>query len=194
MEQNRFLPWIGDEYNAASQRLLVVGISHYETPGDEYPEFTREIVEGWVNHNETRGLPYFTKLMTALTGAPGHVRKEVYSRLAFMNFCQTYVSGVKVSPTKQQWERGREAFVETLAELRPTHILATGITLWDELPPFSREIAVSGFGPKEIGIYSVGGNEAVATYMKHPSSYAYSGAVEHVRILPFLQLVPPFGR
>ena len=40
-----FLPWVGQHYGRGSRfgvRLLVLGESHYGTPGEEGPDYTKE--------------------------------------------------------------------------------------------------------------------------------------------------------
>ena len=53
----RFQPWVGGSYlggGVLGQRVMVLGESHYASPADDRPSFTRDIVREYVYRRRDR--------------------------------------------------------------------------------------------------------------------------------------------
>lgn len=63
-------------------------------------------------------------------------RSDFWNSVAFYNYVQEPVLEARCRPTSQMFAAGRQAFVEILSSLQPTHVLALGIELWRHMPEF----------------------------------------------------------
>ena len=95
-------------------------------------------------------------------------------------------------PTSQQFAASTGAFREVLHLLDPTHILATGGTLWGGMPHFdvegaSGEFLTLGEEKMEVGRYATPSGYALTTVIPHLSRY-FSPPRWHKPVQAFLAM------
>jgi hypothetical protein len=133
---DRFAPWVGSRYSEGigSLRILLVCESHYGAKKNERPSVTPEIVKALALEEQhplaTRKLrrhPHFTKIMTAVMNVKRRFdraeKREFWNRVAYYHFLQKFISGPRVLPSEEAWERGKIAFAEVLDVLVPNLII-----------------------------------------------------------------------
>lgn len=171
-----FNPYQGPAYYASNTRLLVVGHSHWGAVPS--PSLTIDTVNEWMLGEQN--LPYFSKLARVLTGADAVEvdRKKAFSNISFYNFYQSVLRKHDAQPTDEQFQVATKAFPEILKLLNPTHILVTGITLWNDMPGFDsgdgqRLVSVDRYNTY-TGRYNTPGGYAIAVGIVHMASYGFS--------------------
>jgi hypothetical protein len=92
------------------------------------------------------------------------------------------------------WAKGVKPFFEVLNDLKPTHVLALGNRLWENLPNDGKEappIKVDGI-ERDAWYYPLSdGNCVIATWVYHPSSGKGKKTGENHRIISaFLKAMP----
>ena len=138
-----FDPWIGPLYDRegllehGGLRLLLVGESHYGTPGTERSGFTEEVVRRLALNGGHR---FFTTVTRAVTGdrrAGAAQRRDLFERIAFVNCVQAFAaesSSDRTRPTPEMWEVGIRALSATVAEVLPDAVLALSLSIGKRLP------------------------------------------------------------
>lgn len=165
-----FKPFEGSDYRQSGVRLLVVGHSHWGAQPS--PTLTQDTVTEWMNNEQN--ISYFSKLARVLTGAEaGQVdRRASLKDIAFYNFYQSVMPERSAQPTHEQFLLATSAFPLVLNLVDPTHVLVTGITLWNDMPGFD-----STEPPKPV---QVGRFYTVAGRYKTPSGYAIAVGIPHM--------------
>ncbi len=143
-----FAPYVGPRFQDGPVRLLLVGESHYGDPDHDPFEATRTVVRKW----QTRewAIRFLTVGARILTGQQAWQvdRCGAFADVAFYNFIQVAMPTVRHRPTREQGLASWAAFREVLANLDPTHIVATGPGfLWSVMPPSDRrsdQVALGG--------------------------------------------------
>ena len=143
--QPKFQPWKGKGYGRSSNlglptKLLILGESHYGDPEDWrrwHGQPTKGVVGEYCNEG---GYPFFTKILRTVMGpetptdTTAH-RSQFFNSIAFSNYVQRSVGDTpEIPPTREMWEEAAAPFRATLEYLRPTHIVACGMRLWDHMP------------------------------------------------------------
>ena len=133
-----FLPWIGNGFGHDNRldlpaRVLIIGESHYDAPATS--EITIEVVKEVIAGTRVR---FFTSAFKAICGPDTDPTREAVAEfchsISFYNFVQDMIEAAGVAPSEGQWERGTAAFFECLDSLKPSHVVACGFRLWDNLP------------------------------------------------------------
>ena len=149
LRRRRHKPWCGEHYGQnRDRRLLILGESHHvEHDGENNEGLTCDVVTSYLDGRAdpgTRGYyGFFTKLHNIISGTRGWVgedqRRQSWNSVAFANYIQEALGpdyrGEWRLLTDNQRDDAREAFKETLDELRPTHILVAGKALWSHFAP-----------------------------------------------------------
>ena len=212
-----FQPWRGDCYGLDNnlelpKRLLVLGESHYGDTEKAYPDLTKDVVEEVFAKAED--VPYryrfFTSLFKALRGAEREATREALAEfchaIAFYNFVQEMIEAPGVRPSEEQWAGGVAPFFKCLSNLKPSHIVACGFALWDNLPserfsdlPAETERSLLELLPEQYqdsashrrrgwaGRYENEGGGCLILKIHHPS-IAFSAAEWHPLLQHFLKL------
>ena len=81
-------------------------------------------------------------------------------------------------PSKEQFWQATSAFPEALDICKPTHLIATGITLWNDMPPFEDKkveqcTPIDNYVPT-IGRYRTSFGSVLAVGIPHMASYGFS--------------------
>jgi hypothetical protein len=187
-----FQPWIGSKYWNESTQVLVLGESHHgENPS---PDWTVEVVREYIaNESSESWFPTFTKLGQAITGSPAWEldREGFWSSVAFYNYVQVALPESRMAPTKDMFDRAVEPFKETISNLKPTHIIALGFRLWENMPPFVKEHPDIKCGEiaSDCGYYSNidGSHLSLSIRIKHPS-VGFSPKQWHPLVSKFLKI------
>ena len=182
------VPWIGEAWDRLTQRLCIVGDSHYVTnPADDCEHLTIDIIRDV--RDGRRHYPFYTRaaaLIGDLLEEEGD--KALWDRIAFFNFVPTSVgTESSAAPSAAHWEAGAQRFIRLLAELRPTHVLSLGQRQWNHIsfPPGWQSI--SDARNPDIRLWTdPAGQLIVATWVNHPSSRGFSIARWRPRAMALL--------
>lgn len=187
-----FKPWVGEKFYNSESRLLLLGESHY---GDFYRPVvalaTQNAVERW--RSRSWRPRYFVAAARLLHDAPAKKIdvEKAFDRVAFYNFVQAMMLTVKQRPTASEFQRSGAAFNEVLQKLTPTHIVATGMTLWRSMPNANTTSNIIKLGNEEMPVryYDTPSGVALATVVPHLSR-AFSPTRWHAPIADFLTKKP----
>jgi len=195
----RFEPWEGCRYGQPNrlglpERLLVLGESHYGDREKDRAAITKEVVKEVFA--EVEDVPYryrfFTSVFKVLCGPEREPTREALGEfcraIAFYNFVQDMIKEPGVRPSKEQWAGGIAPFFECLDQLTPSHVVACGFGLWDNLPDqcysrLSEEIEENiwslfpdqgkrprdGTSPDWVGRYRHKSGSCLILRIRHPS-------------------------
>ena len=209
----KFEPWIGECYGSSNSlglpaRLLVLGESHYGARGR--PSITREVVGEVFGEDVPYRYRFFTSIFKALCGAEREPRREALEEfchaIAFYNFIQEMIDAPGVRPSEEAWAGGIAPFFGCLDMLKPSHVVACGFRLWNNLPSecYKRLAAeterdILGRLPDRykasgrtdpgdwVGRYAYDGASCLILRIKHPS-VAFSAAQWRPLLRSFFQL------
>ena len=143
--QPKFCPWKGEGYGKVNDlglpaKLLILGESHYGNP-ECWDRWNGQPTVGVVReYCEEGGYPFFKKIMRTVLepdtpADTSEQRTRFFKSVAFYNYVQRSVGNAPdIPPTKEMWDEAAAPFHTTLESLRPTHILACGMRLWDNMP------------------------------------------------------------
>lgn len=146
-----FRPWIGCSYQTDGLdglRVMILGESHYGMPHEETADFTNLWVESYAsNVKANRFFTIVTKLLLRVptrTRLKPHDRRELWNRVAFYNYIQSFPASVpRVRPTPQLWQAAEAPFGHVLGALRPQFILILGNDLGKRVAPLIPETVAS---------------------------------------------------
>lgn len=199
--QPKFQPWKGKGYGKSNNlglpaRLLILGESHYGNPKD-WDRWDRQTTVRVVReYCEEVRYPFFKKTMRTVLGpdVPADTsgqRIQFFDSVAFYNYVQSSVGDKHyIPPTEEMWVEAAPPFHATCKSLRPTHILACGWRLWDNIPSDTvwttpPEDLIDWFdlvdfpgdrrAPKSIlGHYHHSKGRSVVLAIPHPSRISYA--------------------
>ncbi len=131
MKQNSniyFEPWIGKNYNTNSERILLLGESHYDKHGNVSENFTIEIINEFLDWAKYK---YFNN-----TGLLFNKKdpKEIWNNISFSNIIQTAFPNGKTQPTQTDKSNIPLNFESLLNILKPTKVIVLSKRLWEWLP------------------------------------------------------------
>ncbi len=136
-----FEPWRGSEYGCQNSlglpaRLLVLGESHYGA--EDRPGITKDVVAEVFAKDVPYRYRFFTSVFGAACGAEREPTREALEQfcraIAFYNFVQDMLHKPGDRPSAEQWKGGLAHFFRCLVTLKPSHVIACGFALWDNLP------------------------------------------------------------
>ncbi len=206
--QPRFRPWKGEGYGERNNlglpaRLLILGESHYGKESDGWDsELTKAVVQDYI---EGGVYPFFTKVFHTVLGPDTPAQRSLFfDSIAFYNYVQRSVGDASdIPPTKEMWEEAAAPFRATLECLRPTHIVACGMRLWDNMPYdedlwasppealidcLGSEKTPTTWPPKSLlGRYRHSEGEGVVLAIHHPSWKRYQPSAWHPVVKRFLR-------
>lgn len=129
-------PWVGSDYWQKEHRLLIVGESHYI--GDKVEDKRLDVKKCMENPETTRSVILrkplsnvkvrtFDNLHRCLLHGTNVDKVTFWKSIAFYNFVQRPMPGIKHRPGKSDYEQGWRAFVGVVEVLRPTQCLFVGV-------------------------------------------------------------------
>lgn len=137
-----WLPWIGCHYNslAISERIMVVGESHYCVPNDEedieharnrhmYENYTRDVVSECLVNQQWRNRTLDTIPKVFLENHKLN-RSRFWSNLIYYNFVQRLMDYSIAPPERPTWEdfvAGWKTFIELVKISRPSYCVFIGV-------------------------------------------------------------------
>lgn len=182
------VPWVGDAWSGLTQRLCIVGDSHYVTnPADDCEHLTIDIIRDV--RDGRRHYPFYTKTAALVGDLLEEARdKPLWDRLAFFNFIPTSVGTKSTAlPSAAQWEAGARGFTRVLAELKPTHVLSLGQRQWNHISFSDGWQSIAEARDSDIRLWqNPAGRPIVATWVNHPSSRGFSVARWRPRVITLL--------
>ncbi|MCL1144162.1 hypothetical protein [Shewanella gaetbuli] len=186
-----FKPWVGNDFgkdgSVFSQKILVLGDSHYIDESDEVNmsknneepcDFTTAVLQAYLNQAvKGRWKSTFTKFMNSFVCNTNHSetsREKLWNSVAFYNYLQI-PAGSDSRQTHQfsyHDDRDRNAFLEVVNKLEPDIIISWGNNVWDAIP------ANLGYGNGIVSesvkdcclIYPFKGKELKLIGITHPST------------------------
>lgn len=188
-----FQPWIGSRFRQATTRLLLLGESHYGEPHEQAARSTIHVVEQW--RAGEWSIRYLTTAARLLTGKEAWQvdRQNDLEAIAFYNFVQDGMETLSHRPSWRQFQASHAAFSAAVMDLDPTHVLATGIGLWNAMPDFDiggkgEETDLAGQS-RLVGRYSTPSGSALATMVPHLSR-GFSANKWRDPVVAFLAMKP----
>jgi hypothetical protein len=163
-----FRPWVGENYKAKGfngKRILVLGESCYcgTCPGcggftvddvdwdaEEWQAECRnkipEVVTRFLDYKNGK-MPFqgymrtFSRFTNIFTGhqCTAEETQNFWKSFVLYNYVQTALKGPGIAPEQWEWDTGKEAFFEVLADYNPDVIIVWGKRLWDHMPTGIRE-------------------------------------------------------
>lgn len=135
------IPWIGKFYKKGinGKKLLALGESHHcDKASDFTPDITIEVIRDLFDPNSFHE-PYkntFAKFINSLAGEKQNIqgKEKWWDKIAFYNYIQKPIPKARQAPTSEDFKKSEEAFFDLLEQLRPTHIIAWGKRLFNNLP------------------------------------------------------------
>jgi hypothetical protein len=130
----RFQPWIGQNYDSRSPKLLVLGMSHYRWEKcKKTPDYliTNSVIGYWSTSKRTK--KFFSNIAATCIGhLPNYEeRVDYWNSVAFYNYIQEFVGDSPRQPHDYKlWVRSEPAFAEILHRLKPELILVIGLLNW----------------------------------------------------------------
>lgn len=175
----RFEPWVGPNYPQSGKKWLILGESHYGHM-DAPTDYTQELTENYVSGSTTHR--FWTRVARVFlrSDAPLTETRQFWQQVAFYNYVQRIVGGAaRQRPSPKDWQDSAEAFRRVLEQLRPTHMLVLGKTLWENMPyeaPAFRgaPIVLEDGADHESWIYPLqNGHQVMASWIYHPASHMF---------------------
>lgn len=166
-----FKPWVGPSFQSGPLRLLIVGESQYGEPDEDPAKSTTTVVEKW--QSGEWNVRYLVAAARLLTGKErSHIdRTKDLDQVAFYNFVQVMLPDRRSRPRTEDFVASYDAFRQLLLRLNPTHTLATGYELWNNMPDWDgrqRPITLGGKS-MELGEYATSDGYCLATNVPHLS-------------------------
>ena len=144
-----FKPWVGKNYKTGgifNKKILVVGESLYcggcDKCGIKYSNECEDLntnitVNEYLDGCSGRWTATYRKFERSLVNEETTIEKsrEIWQSIAFFNFLQVAMTEARKSGTGEDYEEGRNAFLEVINELQPDLIIVWGTSrLYYNLP------------------------------------------------------------
>ena len=214
----RFEPWIGSRYDLCrdprppifgeQSRVLILGQSHYTHDGDD--QYTRDFTSKQVIKLRNRRNYFFSNIQEACVGPAnpnGITPENFWHSVAFYNYVQWFVPQGRDRPQIREFNRmfnqmlneSRDAFLQCLNCLRPTHVIVCGITtLWRHLRNYPRNNsdfcqAVPDHYNEitRLGCYHYEDGRCLIMAIKDPSTPGFRAQDWHPMLQAFFAFQPP---
>ena len=192
MAEHIHAPWVGDDWESASPRLMLLGDSHYLTDlSDDSTGLTQDIVRS-IRDGERR-ISFYKKAAELAGGKVATTQdgwRAFWNKVVFLNFVPVTVgTAFDAVPTPAMWNAGVSRFVGHLERLEPTHVLSLGQRQWNHIafPDTWESTSVSGH-PDLHYWRTRNDSRIVATWVNHPSSRGFSVAKWSARVNALLDV------
>jgi len=171
-----YKPWIGDNFEGDSRRLLILGESHYGKGADN-PNATRELTECYLSGKMNYAFWTNVQNVVSPSSLTEKERSKFWHSVAFYNYVQeTAGDTAGVSPRVEAFGNSKSAFFTVLDCLKPRAILVLSTRLWNNLPGSSDGAEptaplVAAGKERDAWVYHYEGGSALASWIPHPSRY-----------------------
>lgn len=149
-----FAPFVGRNYEVGveGKKILILGESHYwgeeiyerveeDLKKGKYLNDTTNVVRNYITYKSEGGefLSHFSTFTKFTNGFYNWERNDIdyadfWNSVAFYNFVQFPMTGIRTSPTSEQFEKSEKAFYEVLEKYQPDAIIAWSWRLWRNMP------------------------------------------------------------
>ena len=210
MNEVRFLPWIGENYNTGGifpKRILALGESHYcrdktcdratcENTSD-CRDFTEKIIKKFLDPNDyDKWMNTYTKFERSLLGGytDKKAKKRIWDSISFYNYLQYSLEGPREKNVPSDaYQKAITPYYQVLDYLEPEIIIVWGKQLWKQLPRDDRWISSDTIKTNGIsienGYYKLSnGYKARVFPVNHPSSRFSWAKVWHKVITTMIEL------
>lgn len=188
-----WLPWIGKNYSTATNKLLIVGESHYlKEETDEifkisseermkWKDFTRRcIFESAVNNQwHLRTFANIDRVLFG-TNSPEEMN-NLWSNISYYNIVQRFMN-YKERPTERDFLNGWETFIKLIQIIKPTVCIFIGVTASNTYSRVMHSLGVDSSNlewKNRIGnayarratLYNINGENINLHFIQHTSQY-----------------------
>jgi hypothetical protein len=190
IENLKWLPFIGKNYDLMENKILFVGESHYFDPNSpnlnfEKKEFTRMVVDEMAICNFQYGSPFFNKISELFNSVE---RTQLWNNVSFYNFIQRAMNkgekvrqGVIERPKNLDFVNGWKIFFDVLNTTTPDYCLFFGNTSANS---FNKSCSKYGIDHRSVvweeninrsylkrAEVMICNHKTEIIFIKHPSSY-----------------------
>lgn len=176
-----FKPWIGKDYGKRSiwgGPLLLIGESHYDwkdrtTP---YCGVTRFCVRRTIAGE--KGSKFYGNVLKLFRSALEPLsnkdfgNKDFWDSVAFYNYVQSMLPGIRSPLPSGMWEMSEEPFLEVIEKLRPSRMLVMGSEVWNHIRGIEEQyLRIDGRqGSKFLSVLKTPRSPRIlTTWITHPS-------------------------
>ena len=133
-----FQPWVGKNYHEGinGKRVLILGESQYSDKSKvDCENFTIDLVESYINFAAEGGeskkwMPTWTKYAKIWREYSELKSKSDFWRsVVYYNYCQKFVTKTRKPPNRENWESGKQAFIDVLEKYKPDVVFGWGMRL-----------------------------------------------------------------
>ncbi len=126
----KWLPWVGDRYQASGVKLLILGESSYgQNPSDEAPDFTRKLIDECLKPDVCSRRKLYRNLERAILkchSPTSDMRASLWKAVCFHNLVLRLMRDIKERPAVNDYQNGWKVFFDLVGILKPTHCLFSG--------------------------------------------------------------------
>jgi hypothetical protein len=191
----KWLPWVGDKYQSAVSRVLILGESNYNWADGAAeslanPFFSRELIEfdhGMNRHSKQKFFRNIERVLFQESHPDGAATDCFWRSVGYLNLVQHPMANKKTRPTDADYGNGWGVIMKVLPIIKPSHVLFGG-TDWRKYNAF--KVILGQIGGKIMKeppcrkisnaygrylICCVGGMDVVSiVFMMHPSGRNFS--------------------
>ena len=190
IENLKWLPWIGNQYNSISKnkRILIIGESHYHNGTEQSinnhksANFTRKIVQEMAVERWYYGTKIFPNFHRALFGNDYFDSSTFWNLVSFYNFVQRPMSTNIERPIPSDFYNGWNPFFEVIKILQPEVCIFIGVGASNSLKKaanasevhlksMERDCQVGRTYPRRAIITANGDADIKLLFLQHTSKY-----------------------
>jgi len=189
-----FYPRVGKNYEKGFNglKLLILGESHYcdekcESCGKQSKhdcsDFTKDVFNRYIDYKKGNGenekwMNTFTRFTNVIleNQVDNETLIDFWDSVIFYNYVQSSTKGPRISPTSQQFNESKDAFIEVLEKYKPDLIVVWGHRLWDNLPDIGRlgNENILDDANSQFYYFKIENKEIPALKIYHPSSSSFN--------------------
>lgn len=196
MKHVKFLPWIGNRYQAGwnGKRIMVLGESHYCPSYEEaLPQITNRVMADLLDENSEHESykNTFTRFANALTGKSLSFdeKKAFWHSVLFYNYVQVPLPVARIAPSEEDFAMSETAFFEVIDTYQPDYIIVLGKRLYNHLPHQDYQlpdIILSDGDGIETWAYETAGDHVVQVLPITHSSAGFASDYWHEAMQAFI--------
>jgi hypothetical protein len=188
IENLKWLPFVGKNYSKQTNKVLLVGESHYSDSKDpkqniQKPLFTRWIVnELGIGNRDYKADSNFFKTINKMFA--NNDLNGFWNKISFLNFVQRPMiktHSENERPTNDDFKKGWEIFFHTVRILKPDFCLFLGNTCGDKFNSIAAKLNIThnkvirlekiNGAYLKYGTMNINEHEIKLYFIKHPSQY-----------------------
>lgn len=170
-----FKPWIGNTYQKAKTKILILGESHYCGDETELSGVTNKVMDTLIDYYKGNNpfepwMRTFAKFANVFAGRQlSNIEKQQFwQQIMFYNYVQQPTKGPRIAPSFENFQSSYGAFLEVIDLHNPNKIILWGNRLWNNIP---KKDVVDKNG---VSVLQIKGKEIQLKIIFHPSSTRFS--------------------